>query len=84
MENQTNPTDFRMEDQVDETADMDMDDTLDEETIEEGIEELESIPYRPSMRARAVSILTAILQTNLVWYVAGLVDGLILFKLFGG
>lgn len=38
----------------------------------------------PSLRSRAITILTAILQTNLVWYVAGLVDGLILLKLFGG
>lgn len=37
-----------------------------------------------TFRERAVAFLTEVLKNNLVWYVAGLVDGLILLKLFGG
>lgn len=63
-----------------------MDHDLDDvEIIEpEDLEQEDVTEYRPSMRSRVISVLTTILQTNLVWYVAGLVDGLILLKLFGG
>jgi hypothetical protein len=39
---------------------------------------------KPSLLSRTIPVLLAVLRTNLVWYVAGLVDGLILLKLFGG
>jgi len=76
MDTQQYPNEEEINDLEIESGEDEMGDGVDMESV--------SSHPAPSMRSRAVSVLTTILQTNLVWYVAGLVDGLILLKLFGG
>lgn len=80
-----NEQDFRTEDQNDE-IDMDLD-SIEEMDFDDDEVDMESVSAHPaprSMLRRAGEMLLPVLQNNFVWYAAGLVDGLILFKLFGG